>query len=131
MHHFINWVLLSRLVRRLYLYAYFILSLSITATAETNAVNNPFQANEELSQPPQQSQEIDPLKAYPAAQYVVQGVIVMADNAVAVVHSPRNTWHKVHVQSHLGSEDAVVQKISTKGIQIETQGTLLWLPIPQ
>ena len=94
--------------------------------------DNHFQTREKLSQPekPQQRQ-IDPLTAYPVAQYVVHGVIVAADNAVAVVYSPRNTWHRLQVRAQLGQEQAIIRQITTKGIQIEIQNTLSWLPLLQ
>ena len=91
-----------------------------------------FQTREKPLQPakPQQRQ-VDPLTAHPATQYVVHGVIVAADNAVAVVYSPNNTWHRLQVDAQLGQEQAVVQQITTRGIQIKMQDTLLWLPVLQ
>ena len=118
--------------RYLYLYiACLILSLSLAAGAEVPAMNNHFQPNDNHLPTPPPSQQIDPLKAYPTAQYIVHGVLVMEDNAVAVVYTPRNTWHKLYVNSHLGEEQAVVRQITTQGIQIDMQDTLLWLPILQ
>ena len=117
--------------RHLCLYALcLVMSFSI-ADAEPAENYNHFQATENHPQSPKQSQKIDPLTAYPAAQYIVQGVVVMEDNAVAVVYSPRNTWHRLQVHSHLGQEQAIIRQITTRGIQIEMQDTLLWLPVLQ
>lgn len=131
MYYFINRILFNRLQLQRSLYALFVLLISIPAAAQSPAANNLFQPTDDALPAAQQTQESNPLKAYPATQYVVRGVIIMADNAVAVVYSPRNTWHRLNVQSRLGAEDAVVHKISTKGIQIDKQGTLLWLPVLQ
>ena len=108
-----------------------VLLLPLANATEVPAASNHFQPTDNYPQSPRQPQQTDPLKAYPVAQYVVHGVIVMEDNAVAVVYTPRNTWHKLQVQSHLGQEQAVVRQITTKGIQIDIQDTLLWLPILQ
>ena len=131
MYYFTNRILFNGLQLQRSVYVLFILLVSITAAAQPPAANNLFQSTDDALPEVQQVQESNPLKAYPAAQYVVHGVIVMADNAVAVVYSPRNTWHRLNVQSRLGTEDAVVHKISTQGVQIEKQGTLLWLPVLQ
>ncbi len=99
---------------------------------EAIASENHFQTQEKPSQPAKpQQQQVDPLVAYPATQYVVHGVIVAADNAVAVVYSPNNTWHRLQVDAQLGQEQAVIQQITTRGIQIKMQDTLLWLPVLQ
>ena len=47
------------------------------ADAEPAATDNHFLTTENRSQPPKQPQPIDPLAAYPAAQYAVHGIIVM------------------------------------------------------
>ena len=93
---------------------------------------NHFQTREKPLQPPKsQQRQVDPLVAYPATQYVVHGVIVTADNAVAVVYTPGNTWHRLQVDAQLGLEQAVIEQITTRGIQIKMQDTLLWLPVLQ
>ena len=115
---------------RLYLF-YLIMLFSIADGAETIATDNPFQAGENHLQSSEPSLQVDPLAAYPATQYIVHGVIVMADNAVAVVYTPRNTWHRLRVHSQMGQEQAVIRQITTQGIQIDKEGTLLWLPVLQ
>ena len=103
----------------------------IADEAEIVAGDNHFQTHEERPQPAQPQQQIDPLMAYPVSQYIVHGVIVTADNAVAVVYSPRKTWHRLQVNAQLGQEQAVIRQITTKGIEIDMQNTLLWLPVLQ
>ena len=105
--------------------------LAIATEAEITTSDNPFQTLEARPQQTKPQQQIDPLAAYPVAQYVVHGVIVTADNAVAVVYSPRKTWHRLRVNAQLGQEQAVIRQITTKGIQIDMQNTLLWLPVLQ
>ena len=105
--------------------------LTVATETEITTTDNPFQTFEARPQQAKPQQQIDPLTAYPVAQYVVHGVIVTADNAVAVVYSPRKTWHRLRVDAQLGQEQAVIRQITTKGIQIDIQNTLLWLPVLQ
>ena len=133
MHYLANWIFPIAGIRQrhLCLYALCLVMSFSTAGAEPAASYNHFQTTENHSQSPKQAQKIDPLTAYPAAHYVVHGVIVMEDNAVAVVYSPRDTWHRLQVHSHLGQEQAIIRQITTRGIQIDMQDTLLWLPVLQ
>ena len=106
-------------------------SFAIADGVEIVASDNHFQTYEARPQPAQPQQQVDPLTAYPVSQYIVHGVIVTTDNAVAVVYSPRKTWHRLQVNAQLGQEQAVIRQITTKGIQIDMQNTLLWLPVLQ
>lgn len=107
-----------------------ILLCSIANAADEMPTQNHFRANNHRElQPTLQTQSIDPLTTYPLALYVVHGVVITEDNAIAIVYTPRNTWHKLRVPAQLGQEQAVVHKITTQGIQVEMQGTLLWLPV--
>ena len=109
-----------------------IVSCVIANAAEDPRPNNHFGAtNNRTTQPAQQSQSLDPLKDYPLKRYTVHGVIVMENDAVAIVKTPQNTWHKLRVRSYLGQQQARVHQITTQGIQVEIQGTLQWLPVLQ
>ena len=111
---------------------YTFLLLSVAQAAEPDTTSNHFRTtNEHTPQSSAPSQQLDPLKAYPVSQYIVHGVVVMEDNALAIVYTPRNTWHKLHVSSQLGIKQAVVRQITINGIQLDMHGTLLWLPVLQ
>ena len=123
------WVLAARRAARLLCGAALCLAVSLALPdgAQLRAADNPFSATEGGIQSSEQSPLSDPLKAYPATQYVVHGVVIMGDEAVAVVYTPDGTWHRLQHAAHLGLEQAVVRQITMQGIQIEQHGSLLWL----
>jgi len=127
------WVLAARRAARLLCGAAlcFAVSLALPDSAQLSAADNPFSATEGAFQSREQSPLSDPLKAYPATQYVVRGVVIMEDEAVAVVYTPEATWHRLQRAAQFGLEQVVVRQITTQGIQIEQHGSLLWLPISE
>lgn len=119
----------------------FALSLSVSFAASekiiaTNDASQPadnhFRTDDDYLQSPQPiDAPAHPLQAYPYTQYVVHGVVVSADNAVAVVYTPDHTWHRLQRHAQIGLEQASIKQITTEGIQLEHQGSLLWLPVLQ